>query len=176
MSKFPAGSGNHNNSGLQPLQQSVLEKKKKNSPVRTYNFNVCEIHSPYTLILRGANQHATSASPINSYPLLWSNFQPKEGYKQQIDPTKNPIYQSLYLISRLQLMTHSELCPRRLTRWLTEANERTHYEEAATIKYSQEFIHPLILSPTPTYWNRKTKKTPKTPKKSSLFSILFFLE
>ena len=42
-------------------------------------------------------------------------------------------------------------------------------------KYSQEFIHPLILSPTPTYWNWK-KKLKKRQKKLSLFSILFFLE
>jgi len=35
----------------------------------------------------------------------------------------------------------------------------------------QEFIHPLILSPT----HAKNTKLTKNPKKSSLFSILFFL-
>merc|ERR1712025_114328 len=43
--------------------------------------------------------------------------------------------------------------------------------------YSQEFIHPLILSPTPTYIGiEKQKNEENNAKKSSLFSILFFLE
>lgn len=39
-------------------------------------------------------------------------------------------------------------------------------------KYSQEFIHPLILSPTPTYWNWKKKLKKRQKKTEFVFHLV----